>query len=136
MTPRNIPGRRGVALITAVVVLTVLTIILSVVTVQAIAQHNLVRQRHRQLQADWLVRAGIEIAATRLLENPVPFSVDKADLAPDSTVRIVVGKTDADRYEVTAEARVGVSAGPPVARVGNARFRRTDSGGAVRLHAN
>ena len=125
--------RGGSALLMVVVVMGVLTVILSVVTMQVVAQHNLVRQRQRQLQADWLVRSGIEFAAARLLESPAPFSDDKAELAPDSKLRVVVEKADADWYNVTVEARVSVTDGRPVARTGSARFRRTDKDGVVRL---
>ena len=125
-------GRQGVALITALIAMAVLTVILSVVTLQVVRQHNYVRQRQRQLQADWLTRAGVEVAAARLLQSPAGFSDDKQELAADTKVRIVVEKTDADSYLVTVEVQVGLE-GPTVTRGASARFRRTDAGGMVRL---
>ncbi len=127
--------RKGVALITALVVMAVLAIVLSVVTVQIVAQRNLLRQRERQLQADWLARAGVELAVARLLDSPKDFSEENRDLAPAGKVKIELKKSANanDVYVVSAEAEVALPDEKPVVRTAAARFRRTDSGGVVRL---
>jgi type II secretory pathway pseudopilin PulG len=127
--------RAGMAIIAALVVMATLTILLTVVAMQIVAQRQTLRQRQRQLQAEWLARAGVEIAVTRLLENPAGFSEEKNDLLPDAKVRIVVEKSAPDVYSITADAAVGQKDELPVLRSANARFRRTDSGGAIRLQA-
>jgi type II secretory pathway pseudopilin PulG len=127
--------RTGVALITALVVMAVLAIVLTVVTVQIVAQRNLLRQRERQLQADWLARAGVERAAARLLDSPKDFSEEKHDLAPAGKVTIDVKKSADDVYAVSAEAEVGLPDEKPVIRTASGRFRRTDTGGVIRLQA-
>jgi len=130
ITPRN-----GMALIAALVAMAILSVILTVVTVQVVKQRQMITQRHRQLQADWLIRAGIESAAARLLDSPSAFRDDKQEIAPNSKVRIVVEKSGADLFIVTVDAEVGVEEGPLVARSGTRHFRRIETGGMVRLQA-
>jgi type II secretory pathway component PulK len=126
-------NRKGVALITALVVMAVLAVVLTVVTVQIVAQRNLLRNRERQLQADWLARAGVELAAARLLDSPKEFSEEKRDLAPAGKVKIDVKKSADDVYVVSAEAEVSLPDEKAVIRSAGVRFRRTDSGGVIRL---
>jgi hypothetical protein len=129
--------RKGVALITAIVVMAALAILMTVVTVQVVAQRNLLRQRERQLQADWLARAGVERAAARLLDSPQEFSEENRDLAPAGKVTIEVKKAAADKdvYVVNAEAEVGLPDEKAVIRTATGRFRRTATGGVIRLDA-
>jgi hypothetical protein len=131
----NSNRRIGVALVLALAVMAVLTVVLSVLAVQVVSQRQMVRQRHKQLQADWLARAGVELAAARLLKNPGGFNEVHNELVPDATVRVTVEKTDGDDYLVTADAAVSAEEGSPVERTASARFRRTESGGLVRLEA-
>lgn len=128
-------GRKGAALLMAMVAMAVLTVVLSVLTTQIISQRQMVRQRHRQLQAEWLARAGVESAAARLLEKPAAFIDDKQELMPDAKLRVVVEKADQDSYTVTAEAQIGMEDGRAVVRTMTGRFRRSDKGGDVRLEA-
>jgi type II secretory pathway pseudopilin PulG len=127
--------RNGMALIAALVAMAVLSVIVTIVTVQVVKQRQMIAQRHRQLQADWLIRAGIESAAARLLDSPAGFRADKQEIAPNSNVRIIVEKSGTDRFAVTVEAEVGVEEGPVVARSGTRHFLRSETGGVVRLQA-
>jgi hypothetical protein len=122
-------------MIVVLVAMAVLSVVLTVVTVQVVKQRQMITQRHRQLQADWLIRAGAEVAAARLLDSGAEFRDDKQVLAPDSRVRIAVLKTGADLFSVNIDAEVGVEEGPIVARSSLRRFRRIDVGGVVRLQA-
>jgi type II secretory pathway pseudopilin PulG len=128
-------GRPGVAIIAALVVMAILTILLTVVTMQIAAQRQTLRNRHRQMQAEWLARAGVEFAVARLLESPAGFSQEQTDLLPDAKVHIVVERSAPGVYSITADAAVGQKDEAPVRRSANARFRRTDTKGAVRLQA-
>jgi len=119
----------------ALVLIASLTVILSVAAVQMIAQRKVLRQREHQLQATWLARAGVELAAARLLDKPAAFTEENRELAPESRVRIAVEKTAPDVYRVTAEAEVGLENGPPVTRSASGRFRRTADGDTIRLQA-
>ena len=133
--PSTSRSRPGMLLIAALVVLAVLTILLTVVTVQIVKQRQFVQQRQRQLQADWLVRAGVELAAARLLASPAAFSAEEEELAPAAKVRIVVEKAAADSYQVSVEATVGIGEGPAVVRSGTRLFRRSADGATIRLQA-
>jgi type II secretory pathway component PulK len=124
-----------VALVTVLVVMVVVSVVLAVVTAQVVSQQRMVHQRQLQLQSEWLARAGVELAAARLLEEPGDFSEERRDLAPDARVRITVKKLDGEVYLVTAEAEVGVQERPTVARTASVRFQRTEAGGSVRLQA-
>jgi hypothetical protein len=119
----------------ALVVMATLTTILALVTAQLFTERQQSTRRQHQLQADWLARAGVELAAARLLEKPAAFTEEIRDLVHDGHVRIVVEKTDADGYAVTVEAEVGREQGVPVARTVTARFRRTAQGDTARLQA-
>jgi len=125
--------RNGAALIMAIIAMAAISVLLAVMAAQIVTQRQMVRQRHQQLQAEWLVRAGVEYAAARLLDSPSAFSDDKQELAPDSKLSIVVTKAGADAYEVSIDAKVGVSNGHAVVRTTNARFRRSDKDGTIRL---
>ena len=134
LPPSHLP-RRGVALVMALVAMAALTMILSVVTAQVVSQRQVIRQRHRQLQADWLARAGVELAIARLLTKPAGFSEEKQNLLPDSKVRIVVEKSDQNLYAVTVEAERGAKEEAPMVRTAGGRFRWIDNGDDVRLEA-
>ena len=124
--------RRGGALIIALVAMSIIVLVLSMLTAQVVMQRNLVRQRHRQVQAEWLARAGIETAAARLLSQAEPFTDDNLEIAPDSKLRVAVEKAG-DAFVITASAEVGLEGGRPILREINARFRRTEVEGRILL---
>ena len=126
--------RKGLALIMALVALAVVTVLITVITSQVVAQRNLVRQRQRQLQAEWLTRAGVEWAAAHLLQSGEPFTDGAPEIAPDSKVRVVVEK-NGDVYAVTVEAEVGVAEPRGVKRDVIRQFRRSEKDGIVRIEA-
>jgi hypothetical protein len=94
-----------------------------------------VRLRHDQFQAEWLARAGVELAAAKLLTGPAAFTLEKQDLMPDSKVRVVVEEAGDDIYSVAVDAEMRPPDGTPAARLATARFRRVVKGGIVRLEA-
>src|SRR4051812_31267780 len=93
-------ARTGVAIIAVLVALAILSVILAVVTLQIVTQRNVVRHRQRQLQADWLARAGIEHAAPRLLASPAEFTDDQQELLPATKLSIAAAKAVGDIYVV------------------------------------
>ncbi|HWY85229.1 MAG TPA: cell division protein FtsL [Gemmataceae bacterium] len=132
---RTSARRQGIALVMALVVMAILAIILTVVTRQIVSQRHTVHQRHRQLQTEWLARAGVELAAARLLDNPADFVQENHDLLPDATVRIVVEKAGQGLYTVTVEAELGPQDEALMVRTSHGRFRLANSDGAIRLQA-
>jgi type II secretory pathway component PulK len=132
---KNIRSRQGFALVVALVVMAVLSVLLSVVTVQVVSQRKLLVQRQRQLQAEWLARAGVEIAAARLLEKPEAFSDDKVKLLDDAKVRIAVEKAGSTTFDVKVDVEVGAKDESQVVRTLTARFEREEKEGRFFLQA-
>lgn len=114
--------RRGAAIVMTLAVIGVVTVVLAVIAVQVFSQRMGARQRHNQLQAQWLARAGVEWAASRLLEKSDAFKEEHAGLVPDSKLRIVVEKTADGSFQVTAEAEVGLEELPVVTRTSIGAF--------------
>src|SRR5947209_6972757 len=118
---RNVParpGRRGVAAVWALVILIVLTALMANITWLHLAGRRVLDQRHRQLQAEWLARAGLELAAARLLANPAGYSGETVTLLPASEVRILVQPEagSRDRFQVTSTATYPTDDKHPVSR--------------------
>lgn len=126
--------RKGAALIMAIVAMAAVTVILSVIVTQVVAQRQMVRQRHRQMQAEWLARAGVESAAARLLQSAEPFKDDGQEFAPDSKVHVAVEKA-VDVYVVTVQVEVGLADPRSVKRDATRYFRRSEKDGVARLEA-
>jgi hypothetical protein len=160
---RSPPARRGIAAVWLMIVLTVLAGLFTVITAQHLSGRRGLDRRQKQLQAEWLARAGIERGVARLLTSADEASETVA-LIPGSQVRISVGRAPpvpvgaisavalAPRpllalaalaaaparparptYVVTSEARYRVDEPPPVVWSQSRRFRRTESDGVVRV---
>jgi type II secretory pathway pseudopilin PulG len=99
------PKRSGAAMLWALVVLAVL----GVTTAMAVSQFGAVRRgldrRQNKLQAQWLARAGCEVAVSRLLAQPDYTGEVLAPIA-DAQVRIVVAKdvTKPDTFHIRCDA--------------------------------
>lgn len=125
-------SRKGLALILALVALAVVTVLITVITSQIVAQRNMVRQRQRQLQAEYLTRAGVEWAVAQLLQGAELKKDQSPEIAPDATVRIQIEKTG-DVFVVKVEAEVGVGDPRNVKRETERRYRRGEKDGVVRI---
>lgn len=150
--------RRGVAMVWLLTVLVVLTMLMSAVTWQHVAGRRWAESRQRQLQAEWLARAGIELAASRLLREEKVNSVTATSLLPGSDGRITVQAEPSpaavasavgaatpwnfvsmlttettSAYAVTSEARWRTDDPPPVVRSLTRRFRRQAAGERVQV---
>ena len=133
MMTRNPIRRRAAALIMALVAMAIITVVLTTITAQIVSQRQSVRHRQRQLQAEWLTRAGAEWAAAQLLQKPEAFTEEQQQFVPDSKTRIAVEKSADGTFRVTVDASVGMSEGRPVARTVTTTFRRAEKEGTVRL---
>ena len=125
--------RKGLALIMALVALATVTVLVTIIGAQIVAQRSMARQRQRQLQAEWATRAGIEWAAARLLQSAEPFKDDGQEFAPDSKVLIVVEKSEGDSFNVSVETQVGLGDPHSVKRDETRRFRRNEKDGRIWL---
>lgn len=102
-------SRRGVAIIWLLTVLVILTALMSAVTWQHFSGRRWTEGRQRQLQAQWLARAGIELAVARLLVEGNGSSVTSTTLLPGSEVTVTV--QPGPRPAIAASA-VGAVASP------------------------
>jgi hypothetical protein len=125
--------RSGMALFVVLALLAVLSGVLVSITFTTVSQRQSVQERHHRLQAEWLARSGLEIAAARILEKPVPFTEEYSDQAADGKVRIVVEETGKAEFTVTSDAEVGRERDTAVLRSMTRHFRRTEASGGVRL---
>ena len=137
MTSRVKPfGRRlGIALMATVVTMVILSLIMSAIAWQILASGRLLQHREYQLQAELLARAGIEVAAARLLEQGGSYRGETLELAELSQVAIQVNgePNQADVYRVSCEARYPTDVVAAVARSQTRWFKRVVDGEEVRL---
>ena len=126
--------RRGVALLTVVIALALISVMLAATTWQLVAQRRTLERRQNQAQAMWLARAGAERAAARLLAEP-GYSGETVELIPGSQLHIAVKRAagPAGVFEVTCEARFPADAPNPVVRTVTRRFRRVVEGDRAHL---
>lgn len=130
--------RQGIASIWVLVVLSILTTLIVTTTWQQIAARRVLRERQNRLQADWLARSGIELAAAQLLVEPKERLDGPLQLVPDSQVwiHVVTRPETPDVFHVTCVAHYPENAGPHhVARSAERTFRRVSDKQAVRLEA-
>lgn len=111
--------RRGIAIMYAVVVLATLGIVSGTAIWQILAGRRALERRANVLQADWLARSAVEVAAAKMASKPEgdasldlrPGWTVKVHFEPDSTAENrFAAKTTAtisgeDRWRVTREAR-------------------------------
>jgi hypothetical protein len=118
-----------------VVALTVVASLSAAVTWQCLASRHLLDSRQHQLQAEALARAGVELAAGRLLADPAGYKGESAELIPGSLVRVEVrpDPASADVFRVTSEARFPRDGRGVVGRSVTRTFRRTTRDKQVRL---
>jgi type II secretory pathway pseudopilin PulG len=126
--------RRGMAAIWALVVVAVV----SAMTLAAAARMAGARKRvdgdRNRAQAEWLARAGYELAVGRLLAAPDGYPGETATPVAGGEVKIVV-RTDPDGkgvYRIECEARFPAAAHGVVSRLDRA-VRRSDGSDGVRI---
>jgi len=97
--------RKGIAIFYTLVVLSVVGIMLAATARQSAGARRVYEVRRNQVQAQWLARSGIEMAAARLLESD-SYRGETIEPLPDSRIQIKV-EVDRALYTITAEARFG-----------------------------
>ncbi|MFO0797857.1 MAG: hypothetical protein U0804_10285 [Gemmataceae bacterium] len=126
-------GRRAVASVWAVAVVAVVSALTLAATARLVASRKHADAHRNRLQAEWLARAGYELAVDRLLtaEN---YTGEKATPVPGGEVAVTV-QPDADAkgvYRVVAEARFPAGERAVVSRLERS-VRRTDGPDGVRV---
>jgi type II secretory pathway pseudopilin PulG len=130
ITGRRTP-RSGAAILWALVVLAVLSVMTATAAWQFGAARRGLEQRQNRLQAVWLARAGCELAAAGLLTDPDGYTGKTAEPIPDGRVTITVEKAsaDPDTYHVRCEANYPVGDRAEVSKSATRTvIRRTDGG--------
>ena len=129
------PSRRGSALLIAVAALAIVSAVMAAVTWQCLAGRRLLDHRQHELQAGSLARAGVELAAGRLLDDPAGYRGESVEPVPGALVRIEVRADPeaADVFRVTSEARFPRDGREAVRRSAARTFRRTTRDRQVRL---
>jgi hypothetical protein len=99
---------------------------MALTTWQSLAGRRLLDRRQNEIQAVWLARAGMELAAARLLTDPAGYTGESVELVPRSQIKIEVrSEPDApNTYVVISEARYPTNLPRPVMRSLTSRFRR------------
>ena len=127
--------RRGVAAVWALVVVAVVSALSMAAVAQfASARRHADQTRHRA-QAEWLARAGYELAVARLLADPAGYTGETATPVPGGEVKIAVRSDPSAKgvYRVECEARYPTDGrGLVVARLDRA-VRRTEGPKEVRI---
>jgi len=135
MKPRIRAGRRGVALLGALVALALVSALLVTIGWRIIAHRRHETQRHNLVQATWLARAGVELAVDKLLSDPDGYKGETVELLPRSRVHIKVEANPdaANTLRVVSEAQYPTEAAKPVNRSLTRILRRTVDGGVARV---
>jgi hypothetical protein len=125
--------------------LAVVTLILGVIVWQHTSSRRRLEHREYELQADWLVRAGIELGAARLLEDPrtatsqpwerTEFRTpgNSADEMGQIRVQCAPVPDTPDVYRVRCDVVFPVDATDQVRRTAERHFRRKSDGTHVLL---
>jgi hypothetical protein len=120
--------RRGMASLWAIVTLTLLGLLVTLITAQFLALRRSVDRRQHQVQAMWLARSGMELATNRLLINPANYDGETVELIPDTQVRITLDKwrDSPDTFLVTCEARCPKEGLAPIVRSFTRKLKRIE----------
>jgi hypothetical protein len=119
------------------VVLTVLSVVVATVTTEVIANRRVLDRRESQVRNVWLARAGIELAAERLLASATDYKGESKEIIPDSRVsfEIAAVKGAPNTFLVSSEAHSPLSATLSQKYSLTRTFRRTVDKEGVRLVA-
>jgi hypothetical protein len=118
-----------------VAALALVSVVSAAVVWQCLAGRRLLGHRQHELQADWLARAGVELAADRLLADPAGYTGESAEPIPGAEVRVEVRAEpgSANVFRVTSTARFPRDGPDTVLRSATRSFRRTSRGDRVGL---
>src|SRR5580704_3767050 len=100
------PRRAGIAALFALIVLGVLAVASAAAAWQFTTARRVLERRQNKVQALWLARSGGELAAARLLADPIGYAGEEVELIPEARVKIAIQKDSArpDGYRIKCEA--------------------------------
>lgn len=95
--------RRGFALVVLLVVLALMSVLMVMQSMQLLLNRRMLQRREHQLQATWLARSGVEVAAARLARDG-QYTGETLDIIPDASLVVKVTQ-EKGAYDVSSEAR-------------------------------
>jgi len=136
MTGQQCSRRRGLAVVVALVVLSIVALLMTFIARQVTAVRKLQDGRLAKFQAAWLARAGLETAAARLLERSEAYDGELTDIVPGGRIVIRIALEQggpADTFRVTSEA-IWDDGGVVASRAALSQLaRRTQAGQITRV---
>src|SRR5262249_34257895 len=129
--------REGGAFVIIIATLALISAVMATTAWQMTASRRVLERRQAELQADWLARAGMEIAVAHLLSSPEQYRGESVEMIPHSQVHIEVAAVgnSAGEFQVVSEARYPTDSARPVTRSVRHRVRRVTEQGKARVKA-
>lgn len=125
--------RSGVAVIWALVVISVVTVLAAGVARQYVLARRTALEQAHKAQAHWLARGGIDLAAAKLLTDPEKYTGEVVKLLPRSELTITVVKGPAGQFVITSHARFPIDGPETENHFLRAVMKRTGEPGNARL---
>jgi len=127
--------RQGGAIVFALVVLAVIGVLMATAAQQITHARRMVENRRNLLQARWLVRSGIELAAARLVAASADYTGEDVEPIVDARVNIQVTKegSDANSFRIRCTARFPIGEPFTVESSTTRIAKRTADGGRIEL---
>jgi hypothetical protein len=124
-----------VASIWLLFVLALLTLLFALVAKDQLLSRHALASRGNQLQASWLARTGVEIAAAHLLDKKDTWKGETFELFPGGKVRVEVKsvKGSGDVFDVVSEGNFPAADARAPRETITRRFRRVVEEGRIRL---
>lgn len=126
--------RRGMAAVWALVVVAVVSALSAAAAVRMAAARKHADAARNRAQAEWLARAGYELAVGRLLAAPAGYTGETAAPIPGGEVKVVVRPDPAEKgvYRIECEARFPAADRGATAHL-DRTVRRTDGPDGARI---
>ncbi len=124
--------RPGFGLMALLIALGIVTILLGSITLQVLINRKTLARHERRLQALWLARAGLEVAAAKVLDGADDYTGETVTLMPAGTVRIQVQR-EKQIFRVTSEATYAINENMPIVREVSRSYRLVGEGKQLRL---
>lgn len=127
--------RSGIAAMWSLVIVSVVSMMSATAIWQFTAARRVLDRREHLLQARWLARSGLELAAARLVEN-ASYGGELVELFPDSAISITVNSKGDAQYHIRSEGLFPIGEPAAMTNVFSANAIRKVEPLQVRLEAS
>lgn len=127
--------RRAVAAVWALVVLAVVSGMSAAAIGHFMGARRQVDSHQNRLQADWLARAGYELAVAGLIADPKKYTGESVALIPKGEIKITVKNDSGENgvYRVECEARYPAGARDAIVKTLHRTLKRVEDKRGVRI---